>query len=378
MIKPLTSHPDEIKSMGSPEELKIFMYQIVSNMGQIHNFEIEDDVKELFFNTDFNNNEVHLPFKVIKFDCSYYDKEVDIWYEEIYARETPKGINLMFLRHGKNENSNLYAVGDLSVDSCLRVHSDREINRDFSKSKNWLSEKEAEASENRMLTFVGNCLNYINSKDIEIVTIDRLKDNPNYIWKKLRDKKVPKALVHKVKLIGKYRRYIDSLKSQGKFDFDYSFWVRGHWRELRSQMYVNKVGQTIWIYPYIKGEGELIKTEYNLTQEAYWKNQGIMISLLKDLFIDVRKNDRIVLDGYEIDGWIPSTKVGFEYNGIQHFEFTPAFHETEEDFLQQVERDKKKREIAASKGILIIDIDYDEELSRELIINKLKQHGRGI
>lgn len=60
----------------------------------------------------------------------------------------------------------------------------------------------------------------------------------------------------------------------------------------------------------------------------------------------------------EIDCYDPVTKIGVEYNGAQHYEFTSKFHKTYEDFENQQRRDNYKHEQAEKLGIYLITIPY--------------------
>ena len=75
--------------------------------------------------------------------------------------------------------------------------------------------------------------------------------------------------------------------------------------------------------------------------------------------------------GLELDIYIPELKLAFEYNGEQHYVFTDFFH-TEEDFEAQKYRDRCKKRICKLKGITLIRIKYDEKLSEQLVLSKLK------
>ncbi len=99
-----------------------------------------------------------------------------------------------------------------------------------------------------------------------------------------------------------------------------------------------------------------------------------MENLVKDMFPNrfIDSNTRAFLDGLEIDCFIPSLNLGFEYNGEQHYNFPNAFHKTEEQFEAQQQRDIEKNKLAEEREIKLITIRYDEELSEELIKNKLK------
>lgn len=103
-----------------------------------------------------------------------------------------------------------------------------------------------------------------------------------------------------------------------------------------------------------------------------------MICLLRNIY-----GPRNILTEFHIgeylrlDGYLPSKYIGFEYDGQQHFAYTPHFHETKEQFEHQLKRDNRKNELCNSLGINLIRIRYDEELNESLLINKIETIGNG-
>lgn len=72
----------------------------------------------------------------------------------------------------------------------------------------------------------------------------------------------------------------------------------------------------------------------------------------------------------KIDFYLPRHNTFIEFNGIQHYEFTPAFHKTEEDFNKQVERDKRLKQYCKDNKIKLIVIKYNQIDKIEDILNK--------
>jgi len=63
------------------------------------------------------------------------------------------------------------------------------------------------------------------------------------------------------------------------------------------------------------------------------------------------------LHGYELDGYCPDLSLAFEHHGTQHYEYIPGvFHDSQEAFDKQVERDIGRRNLCGKEGITLIEI----------------------
>jgi hypothetical protein len=60
----------------------------------------------------------------------------------------------------------------------------------------------------------------------------------------------------------------------------------------------------------------------------------------------------------EIDCYNDDLKIGVEYNGVQHYKYTPYFHKNKEAFQNQQYRDYMKKDMCQKNGILLIDVPY--------------------
>jgi hypothetical protein len=77
----------------------------------------------------------------------------------------------------------------------------------------------------------------------------------------------------------------------------------------------------------------------------------------------------------ELDGYNPLLNMGFEYNGVQHYHYTPYFHKSMSDFEEQQRHDQFKKEKCENLGIKLIEIPYfvkDKDLRRFIEIELLK------
>jgi len=274
-------YQDTEKANISLEKFKLMIWEIFEKEKEVHHFEIEDNVKEMLFKTDFTHNLIHLPFPRIKIDCSYLDEEKGFLLEEFYITETKDKILISYIHRKEND----LGFGTLELNKFLKFDCKRGISEITTKEggkisgkeeliKRWGEDRynqhnqETLYSEDKMVKFLGNFINYINSKDIEIINYDRTIGNPNYVEKRLKRGKIPKPITHIIKITGKLKLYINNLKEEtGSIDFTNKFWVRGHWRELRSIYYKNLQGKMIWIMPYIRGKGELIYKKYFVEKE---------------------------------------------------------------------------------------------------------------
>lgn len=94
-----------------------------------------------------------------------------------------------------------------------------------------------------------------------------------------------------------------------------------------------------------------------------WKREEICRKILEDHFDDyfpsVRPNFlRNPKTGkpLELDGYNANLNLAFEYNGKQHRLFPNAYHKTEEEFNDQIDRDIFKKKRCKQLGIKLISI----------------------
>lgn len=82
------------------------------------------------------------------------------------------------------------------------------------------------------------------------------------------------------------------------------------------------------------------------------------------------------------DFYLPSYNTLIEFQGEQHERFVKGMHKSEEDFIKQLEHDKRKKEYALNNGYMFLEIWYcdfdniEEILVKEL--NKYKINSRGM
>jgi DNA-binding CsgD family transcriptional regulator len=86
--------------------------------------------------------------------------------------------------------------------------------------------------------------------------------------------------------------------------------------------------------------------------KAYSHGQDELVSMLKELFPYLHLiTEHHVGSGLRIDIYIPSIKLGFEFDGKQHDTFVSFFHKDEDGFIKSKQRDNNKDLMCVQKGI---------------------------
>ena len=77
----------------------------------------------------------------------------------------------------------------------------------------------------------------------------------------------------------------------------------------------------------------------------------------------------------ELDIWIPELKLGFEYQGEQHYIARKDWPNGDELLLETKKRDQLKKKYCAELGITMIEIKYDWNMEINVVREKLKNCG---
>jgi len=75
----------------------------------------------------------------------------------------------------------------------------------------------------------------------------------------------------------------------------------------------------------------------------------------------------------EYDIFIPKKRILIEYNGIQHYQFTPIFHKNRAQLVSQQRRDRRKAKMAIKNGLTLIVFKYNEPLFEDYVIRKIEK-----
>lgn len=270
-------------------------------LNEAHVFEVEQKVALMLEMTNNQPREVRLPFPVIYIDCTFgYENEV---YHGILAYEI-YSFGERSLHGGKA------AIVPMSPEEAIRLQGDEKAVRkvliqvigtsdklmledkyylegneggqpitnvttvDFErkgpegepKTETGEPTRQFETRRQYFSRLVFNFLDFLEDPDVKKVRVTR---SPKNVARKQEQFGVlPPMLTTRIEITGELKVYLDSLKDKLKnheYKYSHKFWVRGHWRQLRSARYTEaKRGLRLWIPPYIKGEGLLVRKNYSL------------------------------------------------------------------------------------------------------------------
>lgn len=77
----------------------------------------------------------------------------------------------------------------------------------------------------------------------------------------------------------------------------------------------------------------------------------------------------------QVDRLYPKLKLGFEFNGRQHYEYNSFMHSTPEAFEYLQTCDKRKAKLLKQLGYTLISIKYDKAVTREYLYKRLEEAG---
>jgi hypothetical protein len=106
-----------------------------------------------------------------------------------------------------------------------------------------------------------NFIHLLNSQNYKMIVSETTKEQND---KRIKRGKSPIPTIRHISLDEETKLYYQNIRLSEHRGFSHKFWVRGHFRNLKSDRYENT--KTLWIKPYIKGQGILIKKEYKVTK----------------------------------------------------------------------------------------------------------------
>lgn len=249
-----------------------FFNHLYSSVSKVRLFEIEDKVKSLLAltKTPTKNVDIHLPFDPMFLDISFTKEELQAYGYDVRC-DWVQGIILSIGNFIRSDTQEVAGTGLRLSFQSLRdgmLYHDT-INRNPNLKDEYkyfnISIKGHEGTDKALNNFIHlfslNVLNFINDPLVDLIYIKRGRVNSE---KRARKKKIPMPSGYRVRLNGEIRKYVNSITKREHSGFSHRFWVRGHFRTLRSPRYKENQGKRIWIPPYQKGEGILVEKPYRL------------------------------------------------------------------------------------------------------------------
>lgn len=106
-----------------------------------------------------------------------------------------------------------------------------------------------------------------------------------------------------------------------------------------------------------------------------WKSEYELFKLIKSFFNDTIFQYRANwLQEQSLDIYIPSKRIGFEYQGEQHYKAI-GFFGGENSLHSNINRDKLKKQKCEKNNVILIDWKYNENINEENLCNKLEKNG---
>jgi hypothetical protein len=111
----------------------------------------------------------------------------------------------------------------------------------------------------------------------------------------------------------------------------------------------------------------------NLLKKRNLKNEDKLGLIISEIFPDkfIKRHDRKILKGLELDFLIRDLRIAFEYDGEQHFDKKLCEEIFKSDFKELQKRDRLKDKLCNKKRIKLIRIKFDEPLTLKHIKNKI-------
>lgn len=125
---------------------------------------------------------------------------------------------------------------------------------------------------------------------------------------------------------------------------------------------------------------DVLREAENLIREKHglprigegWVSEMQLYNLVKEVFPDAQHHVIPAwLKPQELDVYVPSKKLGFEYQGIQHYE-PLEFFGGKEALDRRRSLDERKKRQCRSNGIVLIEWRFDEPIDRALFLQKIK------
>lgn len=260
-IEIMKSFIDNNKQENKKNTRDLEILELITNF---HIFELEPKIKEALLRTKNNINEHrNLPFPKVFLDCELELDGFFIYGLLLYDMDLIKKDDLELSNYPLDHDIILSGYAFNSND--IRNETQASLAHVFfalRTADKFESKSISEKSRIKLREFVVNFIDFINNPEVELVTTRRTDEQNK---KRVMRGKIPIPSAVSIKLNGILKQYLNQfVTGQQHKGFSHRFWIRGHFRNLKSQRYKESKGKKIWILPYIKGQGFLIKKKYDI------------------------------------------------------------------------------------------------------------------
>lgn len=111
------------------------------------------------------------------------------------------------------------------------------------------------------------------------------------------------------------------------------------------------------------------KESYGEKEIAKWLDEN-NIGYKREYFVYPKQLSLIGRNKFRVDFFIPKHNIIIEYHGEQHYNKHKFFHESEEKFQDQLDRDKRLRDYCKENKIRLIEIPYTKLKEIDKILDK--------
>jgi hypothetical protein len=204
-------------------------------------FELDKDITEMLYHTKNRVRPTRLPYPIVFIETELKLPNVEKRYPNIYIYSVTS-----------DEEGYGHIKFSLYSEYNYAPYTRSKEYRIWKKERDMLRE------------FIMSFLDFLHNPEVQIIEVLR---SPKAQKKRLRKGKIPLPPSKVVKVTGVLKKYINALKLGRHFTYSHRFWVRGHWRHLKSPRFRFKRGMRVWIPPFIKGSGILIDKTYKLVDK---------------------------------------------------------------------------------------------------------------
>lgn len=234
-------------------------------MLQSHAFQVDQHVGEALEQTNNGPRPLRLPFRACFIDGNFLHEPTNITFRGIlvYENADPNadGLCESIMFHAFGEEPPRPGDGKRPITSVrgnflkdfgeMPTEGDGEFDWDFEDVRGFL------------IRVIANWYDLVNDPE---VVIARVGKSPSAAARHMREHGTPPPLeIRRIVLKGELKRVVEAFRIQkGSRRYSHRFYVKGHWREFRAERYKTMRGKRVWVMPYIKGRGILIRKTYSV------------------------------------------------------------------------------------------------------------------